>query len=172
VWRWVEHPLGGYSAAAEISADGRFEFQVAKNSTWVSLFAGPYYQPCAVGFSPKGTSTADVSLVVDPQQLGAHLPPALMARTPTLSGMVYEQTPNGKRPIAGALVGLDGFGGDGVVIADTLTDADGRYMFCGVPQREKTTLFVEVGGFEDRSFYFEEFEGRTTFDIEMAPSSH
>jgi hypothetical protein len=45
-------------------------------------------------------------------------------------------------------------------------------VFCGVPQREKTTLFVEVGGFEDRSFYFEEFEGRSTFDIEMTPSSH
>jgi hypothetical protein len=173
VWAWVESTGGGAAAAGAISAAGRYQIQVEKNTTWVSLFvrATPFRQPCAVGFSPKGDFTADISLAADPQQLSAHLPPGLTLQAPTLSGVVYEQTPNGKRPIADAWVGLDGLYGDGVPLAETLTDADGRYVLCGVPQREKTALFAFMGEFETRIIAFEQFQGRATFDIEMTRSA-
>jgi hypothetical protein len=166
---WVEHNHGAYSSSAEISATGRYELRVATDTTWVSL-AGPGFQPCAVAFSPKGNSTADINLVVDPLGLVANLPPGLMLNAPTLSGTVYEQTPSGRRPIGGARVGLDGLNGDGVVIANTLTDAAGRYVLCGVPQRERTALFVETPGVV-RVFQFDDFGGKSTFDIEMVLST-
>lgn len=89
-----------------------------------------------------------------------------MLKAPILSGTVYEQTPSGRRPISGARVGLDGLNGDGVVIANTLTDAAGRYVLCGVPQRERTALFADKPGVA-RVFPFEDFGGKSTFDIEM-----
>jgi hypothetical protein len=166
VFAWVEHAQGGYGAGAQISETGRYELQVAKDTTWVSVSAGAGVQPCAIGFSPKGDSTVDINLVWDLQQLGANLPPGLPLQPPTLSGVVYEQTSKGRRPIAEALVGLDAVGGDGVVIANTRTDANGRYMLCGVPQRERTALYVQSGGFS-RLFQFEDFRGKSTLDVDM-----
>ena len=165
VFGWVEHDQSGYSSGVEISATGRYELRVATDTTWVSL-AGPGFQPCAVAFSPQGNSTVDINLVVDPLALVANLPPGLMLKAPTLSGTVYEQSPSGRRPIAGAWVGLDGLYGDGVVLANTLTDSAGRYVLCGVPQRARTALAAEKLGVA-RVFPFDDFGGKSTFDIEM-----
>jgi hypothetical protein len=63
---------------------------------------------------------------------------------------------------------LDGLYGMGVPTARTLTDSEGRYIFCGLGGETSTYLFARKGGYRG-------FEGTvelnstsdTTFDIEF-----
>ena len=67
------------------------------------------------------------------------------ADPPTLSGVVFETTPEGRRPVAGALVGL---GGDNDPwLAGVTTDADGRYLFCRLPVGESTHVWASKTGY-------------------------
>jgi hypothetical protein len=152
----AEYPDGVYRLS--IPADGI-----------VHLVAGDF-QPCVVRVASEegaSTLTADVHLVTDPAQLGANLPPELLERTPTLSGMVFEVLDDGRRsPLAGTRVALDGLGGEDMVIATTLTDADGHYVLCGLDGDREPYLYATREGYR----MFEatvRVDGNTVFDIQM-----
>jgi hypothetical protein len=165
---WVENPGSGHTTGSfGVSPGGQYQLRVPRDTTWVSLFGGSGHQPCAVGFAPTGDTAADLYRVTDSTRLGVNLPTELLSQTPTLSGVVYEATPAGRRPIPNAWVTLDGLGGMGVLIADTMSDAAGRYTLCGVPQRDQTSLVVGAPGFVITYYWFSDFGGRATFDIEM-----
>jgi hypothetical protein len=130
----------------------------------VSIFGGPGEQVCAVTIVPTGDTVADVHTVVDTSLLGASLPSMLREMTPTLSGAVYENTLEGRQPVPNARVELDGLGGLGLPIAETRTDADGRYVLCAVPQIAGLYLYASAPGFD----LFElghDLLGLTTLDI-------
>jgi hypothetical protein len=86
--------------------------------------------------------------VTDTAQLGTNLPAALASRLPLVSGVLFEQTANGPRPVPNFWVTLDAMGGDGMMIADTLTDAEGRYVFCNVPHRPGLVIATGGGAFD------------------------
>ncbi len=113
-----------------------------------------------------GNVSADAHLVSDVRQLGANLPADLRSQEPTLSGTVYEQTSTGRNPVANAWVSLDGLYGLGLLIADTLTDAEGRYVLCGVPQLPGLELLATADGFQLFE-YSSDLIGRTTLDVEL-----
>ena len=127
---------------------------------------GAGYQPCAVTIAVEGDVTRDVHVVEDPRQLGARLPPELLADTLTLSGQVFEIDESGRHPVAAVRVETDGLFGLGLVTATTLTDADGRYVLCGLQGDPSTVVFASKQGYQ----LFEAttpLNGNTTLDIEI-----
>lgn len=165
---WVETERGG-STTGRITIDdaGRYSLAVPiEGGTRVRINVGGAYQPCAVTLTPQGNTTQDVHVVTDHMKLGASLPPQLAAMTPTLSGMVYEITADGRQPVKDVRVELDGLDGLGLVIATTMTDAAGRYLLCAVPHLRGLYLFASKPGYK----LFEtgtNLLGQTTLDIEL-----
>lgn len=163
---WVEFGTRG-SAIAHIPIDqnGRYSFDVPAGASRVHV-TGPRHQPCATSLPISGDVTADVHVVRDPLLLGARLPAALLARQPTLSGVVYEMTSEGRRPLSNAWVTLDALWGLGLMVADTRTDDDGRYVLCNVPAIHSLAVVVGLTGFEIYEVAVPP-GGPTTLDIEM-----
>jgi Bacterial Ig-like domain len=86
-----------------------------------------YDQPCAVEIELVApTATADVELF----SVDSPMPDAITS-PPLLTGIVFEQTGNGRRPLAGVKIFLETFWGGAEV--RTHTDENGRYALCRVP---------------------------------------
>ena len=123
------------------------------------------FQPCQVVVRADTDAAADIHVVVDRQQLGARIPAELRARTPTLSGLVFERAADGRlTPLADAYISVDG-GGDWLS-ATTLTDAEGRYIVCGLADEPSMYLYASKSGYRP----FESsvnLAGNTRLDIEM-----
>ena len=132
---FVFSPRSGYGLPADLVApDGSYRVTVHAESLVYLSSAG--HRPCLTAVDTSGVSEVtdvDLHVVTDRTRLGASLPPELLQQSHRVTGVVFEPQPDGSRvPIAGVWVGLDGAMGDGMVVADTLTDADGRYILCGV----------------------------------------
>jgi len=114
---------------------------------WLRLGVSTLYQPCVVTLSASSNVSHDVHIVTDPAQLGAHLPAELVADLPTLSGVVFENTPAGRQPLSGVRLEVDMLWGLGDVSATTLTDSDGRYVLCGLTGNSPY-LYASKAGFK------------------------
>ena len=130
-------------------ADGRYTFQEVPG-TFIRVQVAANYQPCVAGVSVTGNATRDVDIISDPDQLGAHLPAQLLADTPSLSGLVFETTAEGRRPVAQVRVELDMIYGMGDVSATTLTDTEGRYLLCGLSGHASTYVYASKAGISPR----------------------
>jgi hypothetical protein len=166
---FVETDREGYAMGRlPVGADGRYQVSVPGTAVRVRLKAvtATSYQPCGVTVTPAQHVVQDIHIVSDSRLLGGNLPSQLPITGPVLSGIVYELTPDGRRPVPDARVELDGLWGLGLVTATTLTDADGRYTLCGVAQLPGLTVYASKPGYA----LFEEWRdliGRTTLDIEL-----
>jgi hypothetical protein len=166
---WVQQPTTG-STTGQLPTDGsgRFTFTVPQGAqVRLQGSLSSTYQPCQVLVRADTDVNHDIHLVADHQQLGAHLPPELLARTPILSGIVFEVDGDGRRvPLADVRVELDGLFGMGWVAATTLTDTDGRYVLCGLAGEPSTYVYASRSGYR----LFESnvaLAGNTSLDIEM-----
>jgi len=152
VFGWIETASGGRSTGPIVTdADGNYSFIPGINATRVRVNAmsAGLYQPCAVTLdSPAAGATQDVHLISDLAQLGANLPDVFMMQGTLLSGLVFETTSQGRQPLANAAIQLDGQDGNGLLIATTLTDGEGRFLLCGVPASSGLYLFANKDGFE------------------------
>ena len=91
-----------------------------------------YSQPCRVPIADTNVDQ-DVYLVSNDTLSIIGVPSSMPIAQPTLTGLVFELTPQGIEPIAGAHVVLDFTGGMGwAPSATTNTDAAGRYLLCNV----------------------------------------
>jgi hypothetical protein len=82
-----------------------------------------------------------------------------------LSGVVFETTLEGRRPIAGALVGL---GGDNDFwLAGATTDADGRYLLCRLPIGYSTHVWASKTGYVATDVNVQ-IDGSGQRDLEMS----
>jgi hypothetical protein len=120
----------------EVTSDamGRYSLSaVPSGAISIAPAAGSgYYAPCPAGWDAVGSDRAFNVHVVSATLLSTAGAPT---DTPTIgsiwvSGVVFETTPQGKRPIAGASVNLGGDGSDPRMGSTTLTDAAGRYLVC------------------------------------------
>jgi hypothetical protein len=148
-------------------ANGRYVLSAPVGSrVRLGIGGGGAYQPCAVTVSADGDVIRDIHAVDDTRQLGARLPPQLLADTPTVSGQVFEIDAGGRRPVADVRVESDGLFGLGLVTATTLTDAEGRYVLCGFQGDASTVVFASKAGYQ----LFEAttlINGNTMLDIEL-----
>lgn len=164
---WLETP-GGLSGAGQAlsESDGTFRLWIPANG--VVYLGSLDFQPCAVRVAAMDAASAlaDVHVVTDPARLGANLPPDLPQRSPKLSGRVYETLEDGRQvPVAGARLAIDRFG-EGTIIATTLTDEGGRYVFCGLdgsPEPSLVATHEGYVGFGERV----RVEGDTVRDVEL-----
>jgi hypothetical protein len=120
---------------ADVAADGSYRLRApAEALVYLTSTAG--HQPCMVPVRTGGggeVTDVDLHVVTDRALLGANLPAGLPRRPHRVSGIVHEVREDGTRvPLADVWVGLDGAMGDGLVVAGTMTDADGRYVLCGI----------------------------------------
>jgi hypothetical protein len=166
-WVQLAH-MGSTTGQQPTDGNGRFSFTVPQGAQ-VRLQGSlrDTYQPCQVLVRADTDVTHDIHLVADRQLLGAHLPAELLARTPVLSGVVFEVGDDGRRTLLSDVrVELDGLSGLGWVAATTLTDTDGRYILCGLAGEPSTYVFASKSGYR----LFEssvKLSGNTSLDIEM-----
>jgi hypothetical protein len=94
---------------------------------------GGYSQPCRAAVATATNGVLDIFLVSNALLATSGVPSSMPVVQPTLSGLVFERTADGSRPIPGAGVIGDFSGGMGwAPSATTLADATGHYMLCGV----------------------------------------
>jgi hypothetical protein len=147
-WAWLDYGGGSghTSGPIPIDEDGRYTLLVP-HGVRLSFFGRPEYQVCVASVTASQDAQLDHHRVLDVHQLGAKIPEVLRRMEPLLTGVVYEATPGGRRPVAGARVMLDGLGGMGLPVAETRTDADGRYVLCAVPDSPELWLDASAPGY-------------------------
>ena len=156
-------------------ADGRYELWGIFTNAIAVLNASKgdslvdwYWQPCA----HKVTVTRDMSVDIEivPQSAGGAAANAAARRGPGpfLTGVVFGQSPDGTRaPIPNAMVSLDGdmapFAGQ------TITDANGRYVLCGIPVGSHEFAATAAGGYDISKNPLRSIDiaGDMTLDVEL-----
>jgi hypothetical protein len=81
--------------------------------------------------------------------------------------MVFEITDKGRQPVARARVELDMTFGMGDVSATTLTDAEGRYVLCGLGDHASTYVYASKSGYRLADVGAVPLNGNTVRDIEL-----
>jgi hypothetical protein len=166
---WVDTGRLGYSYmwanGARLSADGgRFELTGLPDSARVIVdaYKAGYVQQCA---APPQIVAADATVDIEliPRGLVSASPEAVRNRPGfrSISGVVYENTSGGRRPVAGVFVDYEPVMDSPAAL--TVTDANGRYLLCGIPQDEIATLGSSLG--TSRVVYVEVPRGQTTADL-------
>jgi hypothetical protein len=129
VWAWVQRSNNGYSAGSvRTDADGNYSFPTLPDAFIVLQAGGDGYdQPCASTLQLTSSGAqATVEIVSETTPIYDPDPPA-----PGLRGVVFEMTPEGRRPVARARVFVETL--FEIVAATTMTDEQGRYSVCRLP---------------------------------------
>jgi hypothetical protein len=128
-------------------ADGRYELWGIFTNAIAVLSAGKvdgrYVQPCVHEVTVTSDMSVDIEIV--PQSAGGAGANAAARRGtgPFLTGVVFGRGPDGTRAtIPDAMVFLDN------VVATTITDADGRYVLCGIPRGRHEFAAIAAGGYD------------------------
>ncbi len=148
VGTWLELPSGSQGApSVKSDSAGRFSFETWSNAL-VRLYAHPngLFQPCLTTVRVDQTE-ATIRLVAESHILHARDWPDFMVER-VLSGTIFEALPTARLPISGALVQVDGVYGDGLTLADTRSDADGRFLVCGLEGEPSQALVVSKSGYQ------------------------
>ena len=169
VYVWpLSNPTGGLGGFNS-DASGRFRIPSLPadlGAVWVTAGLGGYRQQCvAMATLGSDDATADVALVSRENLAAANAQVPTIPGTRRVSGVVYEVTESGRRPIEAAGVGWDASELDSVV-ADTWSDAAGHYVLCGLPTRQIQGLFATTG-FGSVSYVSVDAGSDAVVDIEM-----
>jgi hypothetical protein len=151
---WIQESGGfGYSywwvhGATFSNAGGHFDLsRIAESATArLQVWKEGYVQQCA---SPRVTMTSDVLMdvqLVSRSSLSAapeSVPPPLPGYR-LISGAVFDPGAPGSRPVEGALVDFEPV--MDFPAAMTFSDADGRYLLCGIPDAESVEVCAGLAG--------------------------
>jgi hypothetical protein len=138
-------------------ANGRYSAQVPSRSTvFVSAVWGKR-QPCVASAVVTRDTVIDVQVFA-----GSSDAPAASAGG-MITGLVFERTADGRKPLRGAAAWLDVF--SDIWVASTESDANGRFYFCGVNRLLRMDVDAQgyqpyvhsvfVNGSGNQSFEFE-----------------
>ena len=123
---WISQPDRGWAQSSTTDHNGRYTAQVPRALVFVSGWHPPdQEQPCLATAAVDEDTTIDVQFVPAGRSL---TPPA--AASPMITGLVYETTPQGRKPLRGVYVELDAW--IDVPVALTQTDDAGRFFLCRV----------------------------------------
>jgi hypothetical protein len=179
---WIDQGAFGYSywwAHGPVATDaaGRYQLSGLPDSAtaWVQAWKddrSEYVQQCAAPMvTLHGNMKADIQLVSRANlSASSSSVPAPAPGTRFVSGVIFESTVAGRQPVAGAFVAFEPVEDIGTIAADTVSDAAGRYLLCGLPEGRT----VIVGGCLQPCDSFSEVSvppGQTTgADIEITAS--
>ena len=164
-------PLTGWTASWAVAqpltdGSGRFRNELPHHDgpVYVAVYKTGYVQPCAaaVRFPSETMVTVSMTNAV----LTTDLPMAPNLRH--VSGVVYEITAAGRRPVPGVDVGWETVY-SGNVAAYTQTDEQGRYRLCGLPRTAIDFLYAYA--FSGRSYVHARVGdgGDAVIDFEVQP---
>lgn len=111
-------------------SEGRYRVPDLPHEYSVRLQAGTVYSPgwlhpCGAAATMNSDAVVDIEVVSSPEAART------IRDSPIISGVVYEMSAGGRRPIAGASVGYEGVCWTGEFPnAWTRTDSNGRYELC------------------------------------------
>ena len=131
---------------ATTDAAGRYTLaRIPEGATaWAIARRAGYVQQCAASVvTMQADASLDLRLTSTANLSTAH--PISDPRSRTVSGAVVEATPTGKQPVQGALVGWEAL--LDTVVAETTSDAAGRYLLCGLPRERIIGLFAYKEGY-------------------------
>src|SRR5688572_12137883 len=133
-------PWVGAPGSARVDGQGRYELKVREDPgpAYVKAWKVGYAQQCAVSVTLQTDLNVDLTITPFADVLTNGLPTAPNRRH--ISGVVYELTDNGRQPLSNAWVGWDAV--LDTVVAETRTDAQGRYRLCGIPMGKIDGLFA------------------------------
>ena len=146
---WLELPRAAHPAGS-VTTDsaGRFTFE-APSDALVRLYTRTreLVQPC-LSTVKVGNTEATIRVVAESDSLQAR-DWSDFAVERRLTGTIFEASSTGLVPSADALVQVDGVMGDGRPLADTRTDANGRFVVCGLEGETQIphALVVAKSGF-------------------------
>ena len=131
VWLWVSLANGnGFRMRPAVTdSAGAYRFASVPDGDVILLAdAEGFDQPCAAAARTvnRDTTTLNIDLVSRTHPL-----PSLASAPPTVSGVVFEMTADGRKPVPGALVTFESF--PDLVTAMTTSDDAGRYSLCMLP---------------------------------------
>jgi hypothetical protein len=128
---------------------GRFSFETPSDAL-VRLYTGTkeLFQPCLSTVQVGQTETT-IRVVAERHLLQARDWPDFAVER-RLSGTIFEASPTGRLPSADAWVQVDGVMGDGRPLAETRSDANGRFVVCGLEGETRIphALVVAKPGFQ------------------------
>ena len=171
---WVDLGRFAYSymwanGARASDTAGRYELGNLPDgaNVTVQIWKTGYLQQCAAStFTASGASTLDLRLVLkalvsaDPATVPT---PAQGFRN--VSGVVYENAADGKRAVPRAPVDFEPF--EDFPAAVTYSDAQGRYLLCGLPDGVAAKLSASMA--TSRVAYVNVPPHQTSIDIEIPP---
>jgi hypothetical protein len=126
-------------------ADGSYRLTnlPAGVKVWPDTYKTGYVQQCAAPqLAMAGDAVVDMELV-SRANVSASVPPSKPGFR-SVSGIIYETTPAGPRPAAGAFVDFEPI--DDSPAAITYSDSEGRYLLCGIPENENAAVGTNVNG--------------------------
>jgi hypothetical protein len=129
VWAWVQRATNGYASASVRTGQGGLFFYPTfpPSLVVIQLWNSEWDHPCASVVQLESSS-----VIVNGEVVASARPIYNAAPTaPAFFGVVYEQTTEGRRPVAGARVFFETL--FEIIAATTTTDEQGRYSLCSLP---------------------------------------
>jgi hypothetical protein len=142
--RWSQAWAGPWGRSNQADASGRYRITNVPehhDTVYVKAWKEGYAQQCAVAVRLETDAGADLTLTPKANVLLTGLPSSPTTRH--VSGTVYEMRENERRPVAGVWVGWEPI--MDTVVAETFTDAQGRYRICGLPRERLEVFAVRIG---------------------------
>jgi hypothetical protein len=111
---------------------------------WFNAWKDGYVQQCAAPqVVVRGDTTIDLELVSKVNLSASTFQPVAQGLR-SVSGVIVEDTPTGKQPVAGTFVDFEPL--EDFPAAVTYSDAGGRFLLCGLPQTDTVILGASVAG--------------------------
>jgi hypothetical protein len=128
---------------SDVTGNFRMTGVPAEAGVWLQAFKDGYVQPCAAPYvMVHGDTTIHLGLVSKTNVSASRIQPAV-AGLRSVSGVIVENTPTGKQPVAGAFVDFEPL--EDFPAAVTNSDAAGRFLLCGLPQSDTVRLGASAG---------------------------
>ncbi len=135
-------------------------------TAWVQASKDGYAQQCVARTTIQGDTTLNIALApLSNLPVEASRTTSATTGSRTISGVIYELTSQGRRPVENANVGWEHF--LDFVVATTRSDAGGRYLLCGLPAGRIDGVFAVKDGYNASNATVD--SGTDTLDIEIKP---
>lgn len=127
-------------------AAGRYNIVISRpeegtTTVWAIASKDGYVQQCVAATTMQADASLDLRLTSMANLSAAR--PLSGPGSRTVSGVVFEATPTGRQPVEGLLVGWEAL--LDTVVAETRSDAAGRYLLCGLPEGRIVLFALKIG---------------------------
>ena len=166
---WVQQARFGYSywwanGRLTSNADGHFTApNIPDSQITILAVKDGFVQPCAVTADVAHDRVVNVEMIATTRFDGASAPRPVAATGPIVNGLIFESTPEGRRPVPGASVWVEN--GFELAFATTRSDRGGSIFLCNLPT--DAFVYVTKTGFNDVSKGPVDLSGPATLEIEM-----